>query len=212
MGKSGAGKSSLCNALFQGEVTPVSDVHAGTREVRRFRLSGHGHSMIITDLPGVGESRDRDAEYEALYRDILPELDLVLWLIKADDRALSVDEYFWRHILHRGHQQVLFVVTQADKTEPCHEWDTVINEKGWQAVKSGAVATDTVVNTGAEGGPDAENGDTGQTVYGDAVRTTINKNGRQIVAVEGTANTTVVYAGGDQTVHGHALDTTLNGG
>ncbi|STG02391.1 ATP-binding cassette domain-containing protein [Escherichia coli] len=27
MGKSGAGKSSLCNALFQGEVTPVSDVH-----------------------------------------------------------------------------------------------------------------------------------------------------------------------------------------
>ncbi|MDN2301258.1 hypothetical protein FCY69_25965, partial [Escherichia coli] len=50
----------------------------------RFRLSGHGHSMVITDLPGVGESRDRDAEYEALYRDILPELDLVLWLIKAD--------------------------------------------------------------------------------------------------------------------------------
>ncbi|HHH3419800.1 TPA: GTPase, partial [Escherichia coli] len=47
-------KSSLCNALFQGEVTPVSDVHAGTREVRRFRLSGHGHSMVITDLPGVG--------------------------------------------------------------------------------------------------------------------------------------------------------------
>ncbi|MGC5340572.1 GTPase family protein, partial [Escherichia coli] len=37
--------------------------------------------------------------------------------------ALSVDEYFWRHILHRGHQRVLFVVMQADKTEPCHEWD-----------------------------------------------------------------------------------------
>ncbi len=52
MGKSGAGKSSLCNALFQGEVTPVSDVHAGTRKVRCFRLSGHGHSMVITDLPG----------------------------------------------------------------------------------------------------------------------------------------------------------------
>ncbi len=51
--------------------------------MQRFRLSGHGHSMVITDLPGVGESRDRDAEYEALYRDILPELDLVLWLIKS---------------------------------------------------------------------------------------------------------------------------------
>ncbi|ENG6948351.1 autotransporter adhesin Ag43, partial [Escherichia coli] len=89
---------------------------------------------------------------------------------------------------------------------------TVINDKGWQVVKPGTVATDTVVNTGAEGGQDAENGDTGQFVRGDAVRTTINKNGRQIVRTEGTANTTVVYAGGDQTVHGHALDTTLNGG
>ncbi|ENM6782847.1 autotransporter adhesin Ag43, partial [Escherichia coli] len=89
---------------------------------------------------------------------------------------------------------------------------TVINDKGWQVVKPGTVATDTVVNTGAEGGQDAENGDTGQFVRGDAVRTTINKNGRQIVRTEGTANTTVVYAGGDQTVHGHALDTTLNEG
>ncbi|HBA6450164.1 TPA: autotransporter adhesin Ag43, partial [Escherichia coli] len=57
-----------------------------------------------------------------------------------------------------------------------------------------------------------ENADTGQFVRGDAVRTTINKNGRQIVVATGVANTTVVYAGGDQTVHGHALDTTLNGG
>lgn len=156
MGKSGAGKSSLCNALFQGEVTPVSDVHAGTREVRRFRLSGHGHSMVITDLPGVGESRDRDAEYEALYRDILPELDLVLWLIKADDRALSVDEYFWRHILQCGHQQVLFVVTQADKTEPCHEWDMAgtamcLSRMIRECISVGLSATRKVSDAGAAG-------------------------------------------------------------
>ncbi|EPX0647920.1 AIDA repeat-containing protein, partial [Escherichia coli] len=89
---------------------------------------------------------------------------------------------------------------------------TVINEKGWQAIKSGAVATDTVVNTGAEGGPDAENGDTGQTVYGDAVRTTINKNGRQVIWSSGMARDTLIYAGGDQTVHGEAHNTRLEGG
>lgn len=32
MGKTGAGKSSLCNALFAGEVSPVSDITACTRE------------------------------------------------------------------------------------------------------------------------------------------------------------------------------------
>ncbi|HBX7143337.1 TPA: ATP-binding cassette domain-containing protein, partial [Klebsiella pneumoniae] len=30
MGKTGAGKSSLCNALFAGEVSPVSDIAACT--------------------------------------------------------------------------------------------------------------------------------------------------------------------------------------
>ncbi|WP_201285307.1 GTPase, partial [Klebsiella pneumoniae] len=46
MGKTGVGKSSLCNALFQGEVTPVSDVEACTRDVLRFRLSSGSHSLL----------------------------------------------------------------------------------------------------------------------------------------------------------------------
>lgn len=124
MGKSGAGKSSLCNALFQGEVTSVSDVEACTRDVLRFRLRNGNHSLMIVDLPGVGESEQRDEEYTALYRRILPELDLVLWVIKADDRALSVDEHFYRKVMLAYQYRVLFVVNQVDKAEPCHEWCT----------------------------------------------------------------------------------------
>ena len=124
MGKSGAGKSSLCNELFRGEVSPVSDVNACTRDVLRFRLRSGRHSLMIVDLPGVGENGLRDQEYRALYRRMLPELDLVLWVIKADDRALSVDEHFWRGVMQPYQQQVLFVINQADKIEPCHEWDT----------------------------------------------------------------------------------------
>lgn len=122
MGKTGVGKSSLCNALFQGEVTPVSDVNACTRDVLRFRLNSDDHSLILVDLPGVGESEQRDSEYESLYRRILPELDLILWVIKADDRAFSVDERFYRRVMTGYQQRVLFVVNQADKIEPCHEW------------------------------------------------------------------------------------------
>ncbi|MGR7121426.1 GTPase family protein [Klebsiella aerogenes] len=124
MGKSGAGKSSLCNELFRGEVSPVSDVNACTRDVLRFRLCGGRHSLVIVDLPGVGENGQRDHEYAALYRRMLPEMDLVLWVIKADDRALSVDEQFWQGVMRMHQQQVLFVINQADKIEPSHEWGT----------------------------------------------------------------------------------------
>lgn len=124
MGKSGAGKSSLCNELFRGEVSPVSDVNACTRDVLRFRLRSGRHSLVIVDLPGVGENGRRDHEYRALYRRMLPELDLVLWVIKADDRALTVDELFWHGVMQPYQRQILFVLNQADKIEPCHEWDT----------------------------------------------------------------------------------------
>ena len=127
MGKTGAGKSSLCNALFQGEVTPVSDVNACTRDVLRLRLSSGDHSLILVDLPGVGESEQRDEEYEYLYRKVLPDLDLILWVIKADDRAFSVDERFYRRVMSDHQQRVLFVVNQADKIEPCHEWNASSN-------------------------------------------------------------------------------------
>ncbi|HEM6677492.1 GTPase family protein [Enterobacter mori] len=119
MGKTGAGKSSLCNALFAGEVSPVSDVAACTREPLRFRFQVGGRFMTLVDLPGVGESGARDTEYAALYREQLPRLDLVLWLIKADDRALAVDEHFYRQVIGEAYRhKVLFVISQSDKAEP----------------------------------------------------------------------------------------------
>ena len=119
MGKTGTGKSSLCNTLFAGDISPVSDVAACTRKPLQFRLQFGKRFMTIRDLPGVGESELRDAEYAALYREQLPRLDLVLWLIKADDRALAVDEHFYREVIGEAYRhKVLFVISQSDKVEP----------------------------------------------------------------------------------------------
>lgn len=119
MGKTGAGKSSLCNALFAGEVSPVSDIAACTRQPLRFHLQVGKRYMTLVDLPGVGESNARDAEYATLYREQLPRLDLVLWLIKADDRALAVDEHFYHQVIGESYRhKVLFVISQSDKVEP----------------------------------------------------------------------------------------------
>lgn len=72
MGKTGTGKSSLCNTLFAVDISPVSDVAACTRKPLQFRLQLGKRCMTIVDLPGVGESGVRDNEYAALYRQQLP--------------------------------------------------------------------------------------------------------------------------------------------
>ncbi|EJD6540715.1 50S ribosome-binding GTPase [Providencia rettgeri] len=126
MGKTGAGKSSLINALFQSTLSPVSDVSGCTRQAQHFKMTMNNHTLTFVDLPGVGESLERDKEYHSLYRNVLPELDLIIWVLKADDRAWSSDEQCYRFLTEQcGYQpnQFLFVLNQADKIEPCRQWN-----------------------------------------------------------------------------------------
>lgn len=126
MGKTGAGKSSLINALFQSPLSPVSDVSGCTRHTQRFTMAMGSHAMTFIDLPGVGESLERDREYHQLYRHLLPELDLIIWVLKADDRAWSADEQCYRFLTEQcgyAPSRFLFVLNQADKIEPCREWN-----------------------------------------------------------------------------------------
>lgn len=67
--------------------------------MQEIRIQFGTRSVRLIDIPGVGESAERDSEYEQLYRDLLPQLDLVLWVIKGDDRAFSADEHFYKNVL-----------------------------------------------------------------------------------------------------------------
>lgn len=127
-GKTGAGKSSLCNALFGSEAFPISDVQACTREPQEEFVKIGSKGIKLLDVPGVGESHEREKEYSELYRSLLPELDLVLWVLKGDDRAFSVDELYYKEVVLKqaiDAQKVpfIFVLNQVDKIEPFREWD-----------------------------------------------------------------------------------------
>ncbi|WPP46945.1 GTPase family protein [Pseudomonas sp. AN-1] len=132
-GKTGAGKSSLCNAVFGRDICPISDVGACTRTVQEVALNVGQKGMKLLDVPGVGESDRRDAEYDALYRDWLPRLDLVLWVIKADDRALASDEDFYKRLVKpylEAGKPFFIVLNQVDKVEPFREWDEQARQPG----------------------------------------------------------------------------------
>ncbi len=132
-GKTGVGKSSLCNALFGADICQISDVAACTRDTQEVLLNMGDKGIKLIDVPGVGESADRDGEYGKLYASLLPNLDLVLWLIKSDDRALASDENFYKNVvkphLDEG-KPFFFVLNQVDKIEPFREWDEEKHEPG----------------------------------------------------------------------------------
>lgn len=126
-GHTGAGKSHLCNALFGEDVAEVSDVEACTRSAQEILLGqgNGGAGIVLVDVPGVGESRERDDEYFGLYEGMMPSTDLVLWVIKADNRALATDIEVYQKILkpHTDRCPVIFVLNQVDKVEPFREWN-----------------------------------------------------------------------------------------
>ena len=123
-GKTGAGKSSLVNALFGKEVVEVNDIERCTIKVSKQDLGG----MYLYDCPGIGESEHADAEYRKMYKELLPEIDVILWVLKGDDRAFAVDLEFYQKIIalcttNKSDFPLYFVVNQVDKIEPFRKWD-----------------------------------------------------------------------------------------
>lgn len=127
LGKTGSGKSSLSNAIFGRDAAAVSDTEACTRTPTKYIVHvAKGKSIALLDVPGVGESSVRDTEYHDLYKLLIPKVDLILWVIKADDRALAIDQSIWasciKPYLDSG-SPIFIVVNQVDKLNPVREWN-----------------------------------------------------------------------------------------
>ncbi len=97
-----------------------------TRQAHRLTLQIGERRMTLVDLPGIGETPQHDQEYRELYRQLLPELDLIIWILRADERAYAADIAMHQFLLNEGADpsRFLFVLSHADRVFPAEEWNT----------------------------------------------------------------------------------------
>lgn len=123
LGKSGYGKSSIINAMVGRKLMETSDVAACTRVVQSVEYELRpGHYLSLADLPGLGESQVRDDEYLELYRSILRKSDVLVYLVRADNRDFSIDQRAFERLFQQNGQRekVIIVINGCDKIEPIH--------------------------------------------------------------------------------------------
>lgn len=137
-GSTGVGKSSLCNALFGRDIAKVSHVAAGTREIQEIHLkpeNGEGGGVIIVDFPGIAETVARNEEYLKLYKEKVSELDVVVWVIKSDERQYADSQKAYQEILLPNIKTcpVIFAISATEKIEPMEDDD---GERYWSKAEN----------------------------------------------------------------------------
>lgn len=94
LGQSGVGKTSTVNNLF-GAKFKVSRTVEGTNKenfvgYKDYELSD-GSVLTVADLPGYGREASKDKSYMELYIDALKDVDIILLIIQANDKAIADD-------------------------------------------------------------------------------------------------------------------------
>jgi len=146
MGKTGVGKSEACNALFGGG--KEFKTNAVCSETSKLQLETiPGLPLTLVDVPGVGEpDMKRNEQWQTLYQSVLTKgvsvtnsdgkttylpVDVIVWLVKADDRSLQVDAEFYRNVFKKYCPpemmgRVVYAISMADKIDP------IRGHGGWQ--------------------------------------------------------------------------------
>jgi predicted GTPase len=133
VGRRGAGKSSLVNALFGAKVAELGHVTAQTGRGRWYDYEREGGAMSILDTRGVqegsppAEDHDVRSAIDVLALELRAKApDLIVFVAKASEVDAAVDadidviERVYKEVkrAHRVEPPLVVVVTQCDLVEP----------------------------------------------------------------------------------------------
>lgn len=94
VGRTGTGKSSTINSLMGVDIAPVGNSVPVTDQIQVYKRSLNGSTVVLYDTPGLCDSADsaNDENYISMIKNILPEIDLVLFVTALNETRVSRDE------------------------------------------------------------------------------------------------------------------------
>lgn len=103
IGETGVGKSSTLNAMFNAGYQ-IDHVRACTREAAALELDisevdGANGSIIIYDMPRLGEDIDADELHRSTYRKVLGECDVAVWVLDGHSRLFTHTQQALRDVV-----------------------------------------------------------------------------------------------------------------
>lgn len=125
IGKTGVGKSSTINSLF-GTDLGVSHFESCTQVAEPITITNGKGEIIFYDMPGLGEDLEKDEQHKELYKEILPQCDVVMWLLNIADREMSSQQQHIKEIMEYLEGRLVICANKADILEPA-EWHTEAN-------------------------------------------------------------------------------------
>ena len=128
VGRTGAGKSSCINTLFQEDLAAI-DVLPSTDQIQSYQWQTNtGETLILWDTPGYEQVNGE--ELRDLVIDYAKNADLLLLVTPCLDPALQMDRDFLEEIKTEiAHLPTITIVTQVDRLRPIREWNPPYN---WQ--------------------------------------------------------------------------------
>lgn len=121
VGRTGAGKSSLINTLFQSEQAAV-DVLPSTEQIKTYRWQTPNQEILeLLDTPGYEQVNRPQLRQQVL--DYAATADLLLLVTPALDPALQMDLDFLQDLKQLlPDLEAVGIVTQVDRLRPLREW------------------------------------------------------------------------------------------
>lgn len=137
-GKTGVGKSSLINKLFDLNL-PANAVEECTKNVigtwvrnENGKLPISCDSIMVMDTPGISAALENDEFYIPFYHHVLSLADCIVWVVQGNSRADRADQEMLIRLkpFIRPGTKIVLCINMVDKIggEYRKNWDDVLNE------------------------------------------------------------------------------------